>query len=162
MAKHRNNNFIHFSAKDCAYIAVFVALLVAAQIALSAIPGVEVVTLLFIAYAFCFGSVRGMISATVFSLIRQLVFGFFPTVLILYLVYYNLLGLVFGWLGKRLKNPLKSLWLIVCLALIFTVIFTLMDNLLTVAWYGYTARAAKISISRCLLGRLCAIWKRAS
>ena len=145
MANRKNkDNWITFSAKDCAYIAVFVAVLIAAQLAFSAIPGVEVVTLLFITFAFCFGVLRGTIAATVFSLIRQLVFGFFPTVLILYLVYYNLLGLVFGWLGKRLKNPLKSLWLIVCLAIIFTVMFTLMDNLLTVTWYGYTARAAKI------------------
>ena len=67
--------------KDCAYIAVFVALTIAAQLCLSFLPGVEVVTVLFITFSFVFGCRRGVAAATVFSLLRQLIFGFFPTVL---------------------------------------------------------------------------------
>ena len=78
------------SAKECTLVAVFVALLIAAQLVLSAVPSVEVVTVLFAAFAFSFGTCRALTAATAFSLLRQLVFGFFPTVLILYLIYYNL------------------------------------------------------------------------
>ena len=71
------------TAKECALISVFVSLVIAAQIALSAIPGVEIVTVLFVVYSFSCGVKRGMLSATAFSILRQIVFGFFPTVLIL-------------------------------------------------------------------------------
>lgn len=130
--------------KDCAYIAVFVALTIAAQLCLSFIPGVEVVTVLFVTFSFAFGRRRGIVAATVFSLLRQLVFGFSPTVLVLYLVYYNLLALLFGFLGWRSKiTPLKLVCLTV-LACLCTICFTMMDNLITPLWYGYSKRALKI------------------
>ncbi len=129
--------------KECAYLAVFVALVIAMQLCLAFLPGVEVVTLLFVAYAFVFGGQRGMLAATAFSILRQLVFGFFPLVLILYLVYYNLLTLLFGWLGKRVKNPIKALWLLTVIACLCTVCFSLFDAILTPVWFGYTWNATK-------------------
>ena len=65
-AKTTKKKGVTHSAKECAYIAVFVALVIAAQLAFSAVPGVEVVTVLFVAYAFTFGVARGMIAATAF------------------------------------------------------------------------------------------------
>ena len=138
--KNRQKNI----GKECAYIAVFVALTIAAQVCLSFLPGVEVVTVLFISYAFVFGVRRGMIAATAFSLLRQMVFGFFPLVLILYFIYFNLLTALFGFLGKKLS--LKHLFWIVLIACVCTVCFTLLDNVLTIYWYAYTPRAAKIYI----------------
>lgn len=130
--------------RDCAYIAVFVALTIAAQLCLSFVPGVEVVTVLFITFSFAFGCRRGIVAATAFSLLRQLVFGFSPTVLALYLVYYNLLALLFGFLGWRSKiTPQKLVWLTI-LACLCTICFTMMDNLITPLWYGYSKRALKI------------------
>ena len=134
------------SGKECAYLAIFVALLIAAQLALSALPGVEVVTVLFVAYSFVFGVRRGMIAATAFSLLRQLIFGFSPTVLILYVVYYNGLTALFGLLGKGVKKPLFALWWLVLVACICTACFTMMDNILTPLWYGFSKRAAKAYI----------------
>ena len=55
------------AAKECAYLAVFVALLIAAQFVFSFLPGVEIVTVLFVGYAFVFGVKRGMLAATAFS-----------------------------------------------------------------------------------------------
>ena len=130
-------------AKECAYIAVFVALVIAAQIALSSLPGVEVVTVLFIAYAYAFGWKRGMVSATAFTLLRQMVFGFFPNVLILYLIYYNLLALVFGGLGKKYKKPAQKTWLVLILACVCTAGFTLLDCLISPLFYGFTFAATK-------------------
>ncbi len=130
-------------AKECAYIAVFVALVIATQIALSALPGVEVVTLLFISYAYAFGWKRGVISATAFTLLRQMVFGFFPTVLILYLIYYNALALVFGGFGAKYKKPTEKTWLVVVFACVCTAGFTLLDCVISPLFYGFTYAATK-------------------
>ena len=131
------------ASKECAYLAVFVALTIAAQLCLAAIPGVELVTVLFVSYSFVFGARRGILAGVAFSLLRSFVFGFFPTVLILYLVYYSLLPLVFGWLGGRVKNPLRSLWWLTLVACLCTAAFSMLDNIITPLWYGYTAKAAR-------------------
>lgn len=141
--KHEPNFTIKTTAKELAQLAVFVALVIAAQLALSFVPGVEVVTLLFVTYAFTFGVRRGMFAATAFSLLRQLVFGVYPTVLILYLVYYNGLTLCFGLLGGKVKKPLKNLWWLTLTACVCTACFTLFDDVLTPLWYGYTQKAAR-------------------
>lgn len=132
------------TAKECAYLAVFVALVIAAQLCLAVLPGVEVVTVLFVTFSFAFGWKMGMAAATAFTLVRQIVFGFFPVVLILYLVYYNALALTFGLLGKKAKATPKNLVWLTAIACLGTVCFTLLDNVLTPLWYGYTARAAKL------------------
>lgn len=131
------------SAKECAFIAVFVALVIAVQLVLASVPGVEFVTVLFVSYAFSFGVRRSAVAATVFSLLRQLVFGFFPTVLILYLIYYNLLSLTFGIIGKKIKTPWKSLWWLTLVACICTICFSVLDNIITPLYFGYGKEAAK-------------------
>ena len=138
----RNKKGAH-PAKECAYIAVFVALVISAQLALSALPGVEVVTVLFVSYAYAFGWKRGMLSATAFALLRQIVFGVFPTVLILYLVYYNALSLLFGSLGKKGDKPVKKLVFVVVLACVCTLGFTLLDCVITPVFYGFSLASAK-------------------
>lgn len=130
--------------KECAYLAVFVALVIAAQLCLSAVAGVEVVTVLFAAYAFTFGTGRGMLAATAFSLLRMLVFGFFPQVLVLYLLYYNAFTLLFGALGERLEEPLKRLWLLILFACIATLIFSALDLIINALWYAYSWAAIKV------------------
>lgn len=125
------------TSKETAYVAVFVALVIAAQLVFAMIPGLEIVTVLFVSYAFAFGVCRGMIAATAFSLLRQLVFGFVPTVLILYLIYFNLLTLLFGFLGKAVKRSALNLWWIVIAACACTALFSMTDNLITPLWLGY-------------------------
>ena len=132
------------SARDIAGIALTVALLICGQLLLSAVPGVEVVTLIFVAYSFVFGRIRGMVVATIFSLVRQFIFGLWPTVLILYLVYYNFLALVMGTLGVVLKNKreiVKIVWVTI-VAVVSTVMFTMIDNVITPLFYGYSLQTA--------------------
>lgn len=146
MASIGKKNIGARSAKECAYLAAFVALVIALQLALSLVPGVELVTVSFVAYAYVMGAKRGMIAATAFSLLRQLVFGFYATVLVLYLVYFNMLALGFGLLGDGkhiVKKQSKRLLLIVLLACVCTVFFHMFDNVLTPIWYGYSARATR-------------------
>ena len=132
------------TAKDCALLSVFVAILISAQLVLSAIPGVEVVTVLFVAYAFAVGWQKATFTATAFSLVRQLIFGFFPTVLILYLIYYNFLAVVFGFLGRKIRGMKGSLLVVTAVACVCTVCFTMTDNILTTLWYGYSEKAMKV------------------
>lgn len=117
-------------SREIAYIAVTCALLIGGQLALSAVAGVEIVTVVFAAFACVFGVRRGAILAVAFSLLRCAVFGFYPTAVILYLVYYPLLALVCGLLGKvkNFANPacavsinaLSALLSSACAALYFT------------------------------------------
>ena len=133
------------SAKEIAYIATFCALLIGGQYLLTSVPGVEVVTLLFVCYAYAFGVARSCVCATAFSLLRQFVFGFFPMVLILYLIYYNLLCLTFALLGKVWKGKEKSrLPFIVLIACVGTVLFNLIDIGINALWIGYTPAALRV------------------
>ena len=92
-----------WTAKDIAYISVMTALLIGGQFALSFTYGLEIVTVLLLCFSYVFGVRRGMLTATAFSLLRCFVFGFYPTVLMLYLIYYNLFALLCGLCG-RIKN----------------------------------------------------------
>lgn len=88
-------------AKKLAVCAVSVALLIALQLTLSYVPGVELVTALLLCFCYTFGVSMGLITATSFSLLRCILFGFNITVIVLYLVYYNLFAVLFGILGKK-------------------------------------------------------------
>lgn len=132
------------SAKECAFLAVFVALVIAVQLCFAAIPGVELVTVLFLAYAYVMGAKRGMLAATVFTLLRQFLFGFNPVVFCLYTVYFNGFALLFGTLGRKWKNSIRALPYLVVFACICTACFTLLDNLLTPLWYAFSKRAFKV------------------
>ncbi len=129
------------ASKECAYLATFVALVIAAQLCLSFLPGIELVTLLFISYSFAFGWKRGMIAATVFSTLRQFIFGFFPNIFLLYLVYYNFLTFLFGCLGS--VKPARSLWWLTLLACLCTAFFSLIDCAINFFWFGLTAEGLK-------------------
>lgn len=133
------------SAKDVAGAAVMCALLIAAQAALSAVAGVEVVTALFLPYCYVCGARRGL-AAVCFSLLRCFLWGFVPTVIILYLVYYCLFALVFGGLGRLLRPlPMGARLAAVTAASVgMTALFTLLDDVITPLFYGYGARAALV------------------
>ncbi len=105
---------------------------------MSFISGVEVVTVLFLVFAFVFGVKMSVTVGTAFSLLRCLVFGFSPNVLILYLLFYNFFAVVIGVLGNKLEHKvtLKIQVLLVILALFLTLLFTMLDNLITPLYYG--------------------------
>ena len=95
-------------SREIAYIAVTTALLLGGQFVFSFVVGVEVVTVILVSFSFVFGARRGVICAVSFSLLRCVLYGFYPTVILLYLVYYPLLALIFGLLGrcKSFSSPL--------------------------------------------------------
>lgn len=126
-------------ARDVTLIAVYTALLIGAQFALSFAAGVEVVSVLLACFCAAFGVKRGVITAVAFSLLRCIVFGAFPTVIILYLIYYPLYALVCAFCGK-LKGWLRYGVTLAAVA-VMTVLFTLLDDVITPLFYGYVAEA---------------------
>lgn len=88
-------------AGELAACAVVTALLLVVQFVLSFVPGVELVTALLLAFSYFFGRKCGVLTATAFSLLRCFLFGFYPNVIVLYLIYFNAFALLFGWLGGR-------------------------------------------------------------
>lgn len=106
------------NARRIALCAIFVALLIAVQYVMNFVPGVELVTVLLLCFCYAAGPCAGMISVTCFSLLRCLLYGFVPNVLILYLVYYNLFALLFGFLGKKSAPPWLSISLLAAIAVL--------------------------------------------
>ena len=127
-------------------VAMCVALLIAGQLALSSVSGIEIVTVMLLCFCYCYGIRHGIATATTFSLLRCFVFGFQVNVIALYLIYYNLFAIFFGWLGARFtgKNALLKTVVVVVSAVIFTVLFTLLDDVITPLIYGFSENAAKV------------------
>ena len=133
-------------AKRIVLIGAYCAVLIGGQLALSGIAGVEVVTVMLAAFAFAFGRADGVILAIAFSLLRCVLFGFFPNVVILYFVYYPALAFCFGWFGKKCdkKVTVKTHAVAVFLALVFGALFTALDNVITPLYYGYSKKLTQI------------------
>ena len=133
------------SAKKIILPGVFTALLIGGQLALSGISGIEVVTVLLLTFVYKYGIVQGLLVANSFSLLRCFIFGFIPNVIVLYLIYYNIFVLVFGFLGKvfRHEYSIKTHIIVLFISIIMTAMFTMVDNILTPLMYGFTANAAK-------------------
>ena len=127
-------------------VAMSVAMLIGGQMALTAVSGIEIVTVMMLCLCFCYGIRFGIATATIFSLLRCCFFGFYINIVVLYLVYYNLFALFFGWLGKRLAGEMK-LWkvgLVVASAVVLTVCFTLLDDVITPVISGFNWNATKV------------------
>ena len=127
-------------------VAMCVALLIGAQLAFTSISGIEIVTVMMLCFCFSYGIRHGIAVATTFSLLRCFVFGFQINVIVLYLVYYNLFAIFFGWLGKRFSGEVSfaKTVLIVVFAALFTVFFTLLDDVITPILYGFHQKAAMV------------------
>ena len=127
-------------------VAMCVALLIAGQLALSSVTGIEIVTVMLLSFCYCYGVRHGIAIATTFSLLRCFVFGFQINVIVLYLVYYNLFAIFFGWLGGHFtgKNALLRTVVIVVAAVVFTALFTLLDDVITPLIFGFNENATKV------------------
>ena len=134
------------SAKEIIIPAVFTAMLISAQFVLSGIAGVELVTVLLLSFVFVFGLKQGVIVANAFIVLRNLIFGFFLNVFILYVIYYNLFVLVIGLISKAVKGEysIKTHIILTVIAVVLTACFTLIDDVITPIMYSYSPKAVKI------------------
>lgn len=125
-------------------VAMCVAMLIGGQLVLTSISGIEIVTVMMLCFCFSYGLRSGIAIATTFSLLRCFVFGFQINVIVLYLIYYNLFAVFFGWLGERFagKISLSKTIIVVASAVVFTVFFTLLDDVITPLLFGFHKNAA--------------------
>lgn len=142
-SEHRRGKAVR-GVKYVAVTAVFTALLLGPQYALWYVKGVELVTLLLLVFSYRFGVRCGVLSAVAFSLLRCFLFGFFPSVILLYLIYYPLFALLFGLLGRAFSRRIgwRIVLVLTAAAVVCTVCFTLLDDVITPLFYGYTREAA--------------------
>lgn len=104
------------TAKNIAYIALMTAILIGGQFALSFVAGIEIVTVLLLCFATYFGVAGGILTALSFSLLRCVIWGFYPTAVVLYLIYYPLFALCFGLIGKIKKERFDNAEAWLCFA----------------------------------------------
>ena len=125
-------------------VAMCVAMLIGGQLALTSVSGVEIVTVMMLCFCFSYGIRHGIAVATTFSLLRCFIFEFQINVIVLYLIYYNLFAVFFGWLGTQFSGDVSFLKtvIIVGAAVLFTVFFTLLDDVVTPLIYGFHKQAA--------------------
>lgn len=126
--------------RDLSLIAMFSALLIGVQVALSFVAGVELVTATLVIFAAVFGIKRGMAVAVVFSLLRCIIWGFFPNVVVLYLIYFPLLALFSALCGK-IKDFDWRYVVTVIVAVVMTICFTLLDDVITPLISGFNRNA---------------------
>lgn len=133
-----------FSTNNLILCALYVALLLVSQLVLSSIAGIEIISVLLLAFSYKKGVKNGLLVATSFSLIRCFIFGFMPNVIVLYLIYYNLFALVFALVGKcfSYKYSLKSHIVCVVLSGVITACFTLLDCVITPLMYAFNFNSA--------------------
>ena len=147
-------------AKRCAVCGAFCALLIAIQYVFSAIKGVELISVFFFAFCFSFGAIYGVTVAVVFSLLRCFIYGFFPSVVILYLVFYPLFAFVAGLVGKLLKDKsaVKKLIFATVTVVVLTLIFSVLDDIITPlvftftkdAWMAYIVQSVPVCLIHCI------------
>ncbi len=104
MKNLRNGRNESTPAKEIAYIALMTAILTGGQFVLANVAGVEVVTVLLLCFAWKTGPRAGVLIGIAFSLLRCFIWGFYPSVIVLYLIYYPLFAVLFGCLGRIKKE----------------------------------------------------------
>ncbi len=120
-------------ARDITIIAIMTAILCVTQLLLSMVAGVELVTLLFFVFCKNFGAKRGLLVAIAFSLLRCMLFGAVLNVIILYLIYFPLVAI---FIGNFKDSKICKFPYIIVVAIIFTALFTMIDNLISPIIYG--------------------------
>lgn len=133
-----------FKTRDIVILGTYLALLLSAQVALAWVSGVEIITVLFLSFCYCYGIGRGVFLACAFSLLRCIIFGFYPPAVMLYLIYYNFFAIIVGAVGNAFKHQfsIKILLCVIALCLILTVVFTLLDNLITPLFFKFNHETA--------------------
>ena len=82
-----------FTAQSLAYIALFAATLTGGKLALSAVPNIEIVTILILAYGSVFGVFYVLPATLIFCAVETMIYGF-GTWVVSYFIYWPALGVL--------------------------------------------------------------------
>ncbi len=121
--------------KDIALIGILSATITAGKLALSFIPNVEVVTLLFIVYTVVFGMRRTLMISFVFSTIEILIYGFSTWFLVYYLIW-PLLIFFSNFLRKKINSEYGFATLAGLFGLLFGLFFAIFESFFYGLMYG--------------------------
>lgn len=149
--------------RDITTTAVFVAILIVSQVALSAINGIELITVLLASFVFCYGFRLGFSTVNSFILIRCAIYGFYPSVMLLYITYYNLFALVVGFIGSKSRHKLarKSFAASLIAIIVLVLMFTVLDDIITPLYYSLNWVMTKsywmMSLTAVIPQEICAI-----
>ncbi len=91
-----------FTAQSLAYIALFAATLTGGKLALAAVPNMEIVTILILAYGSVFGVFYVLPATMIFCVVETMLYGF-GTWVVSYFIYWNVLGVLAALLLKKQK-----------------------------------------------------------
>ena len=128
-----NKPRFYFSVTDVALTGVMAATLEAVKLALSALPNIELVSLLLALYGYVFGPC-GVLAAVIFVVAEMLIWGI-NTWVISYLIYWPLIALLFWFLGKK---GVKTRFVITGIAVVMTFFFGVLTSLIDVGLFaGY-------------------------
>ncbi len=119
-------------AKKVATLAVMATLLICVKQVLSPIANVELVSLFSAVFGFCYGLIA-IIPVTVFCLVEFLIWGF-GSWLICYLIYFNILVIVFAFL-KKIK--VENKFVITLIAVLLTFFFGLLTAFFDIVLIGF-------------------------
>lgn len=124
------------SAKDIVLIGILSASITGGKMVLSAIPNVEIVTLLFMVYTVVFGIRRALFVSVIFSTTEILLWGV-HTWLLTYYIIWPLLILLTAALSRFLKGEFSRAILAGAFGLTFGIYFALVEAMLYGLNYGF-------------------------
>ncbi|MBS4535469.1 hypothetical protein GOQ29_07525 [Clostridium sp. D2Q-14] len=124
-------------AKDIALIGILSATITAGKLALSFVPNVEIVTLLFILYSIIFGTKRTILVSIIFSTTEILLYGFNTWLLVYYFIWPGL-TIVASIIGKKVKSEYGFAFLAGIFGLSYGFIFAISESFFYGIGYGIT------------------------
>lgn len=123
--------------KDIVLVGILSASLTAGKLALSFVPNVEIVTLLFIIYASIFGMKKSLFVALIFSTSEILIYGF-STWLLGYYIIWPLLVIIVSILKNVLKSEYSYAIIGALFGYLFGMFFAVIESLFYGVAYGWT------------------------
>ncbi|NLM96366.1 MAG: hypothetical protein GX175_01890 [Halanaerobiaceae bacterium] len=123
--------------RDIALIGILSATITAGKLALSFIPNIEIVTLLFMVYTVIFGAKRTLFMAFVFSTIEILMYGL-STWVLGYFVIWPVLILLTAFIQKKGLSEYKAALLAGLFGLSFGFFFAVVESFFYGMMYGIT------------------------
>lgn len=117
--------------RDIALIGILSASLTAGKLALSFIPNIEIVTLLFIIYASVFGLKKSLFVSLIFSTSEILIYGFSTWLLGYYIIWPMLIILV-----STMKNRFNSEYVYATIGALFGYLFGMFFAVVESFFYG--------------------------
>lgn len=123
--------------RDIVLIGILSASITAGKLAMSFIPNVEVVTLLFILYTIVFGYKKSFFIAVVFTTTEILIYGF-STWLLVYYVIWPMLVTITELMKRRVKSEYGYAIIGSIFGYTFGIFFAVLESFFYGAAYGWT------------------------